>query len=194
MGTVYIDISLSLDGFLAGPNVSVANPLGDGGERLHDWMFAGRAADESRKWELERFSTTGALIMGRTMFDVGVGPWGDDPVYRAPVFIVTHRAASPITKRGGTTYTFLTDGPDDALRRARAAAGDEDICVAGGAKAIQHYLSIDVVDELRLHLVPLLLGGGTPMFDAIGRPQALELVDQSADRDGVLHLRYRPKR
>ncbi len=193
MGTIYLDMSMSLDGFIAGRNVGIDNPLGDGGEQLHQWMFAGKSSAQSRHYELDRFATTGALVMGRTMLDVGIGPWGDDPVYRAPVFVVTHRAERPVVKQGGTTYTFVTDGPDAALDHARAAAGEQDICLAGGANVIQHYLSAQVVDELRLHIVPVLLGGGTPLFGPDEHPPALELLPGTAEDAGVVHLRYRAR-
>jgi len=192
MGTIYLDMSMSLDGFIAGRNVGIDNPLGDGGEQLHQWMFAGKSSAQSRHYELDRFATTGALVMGRTMLDVGIGPWGDDPVYRAPVFVVTHRAERPVVKQGGTTYTFVTDGPDAALDHARAAAGEQDICLAGG-RASSSTTSAQVVDELRLHIVPVLLGGGTPLFGPDEHPPALELLPGTAEDAGVVHLRYRAR-
>jgi dihydrofolate reductase len=190
MTSIYADMSLSVDGFIAGPRVGADHPLGDGGEQLHDWMFAGRSAEESRAFEEERFAATGALIMGRTMLDVGVGPWGEDPTFHAPVFVVTHRAAEPIVKRGGTTYTFVTDGPDAALQRAREAAGQQEICLAGGAAIIQHYLTAGVIDELHLHLVPVLLGAGVRLFVPGGGPGSLTLRPGVTDDAGVVHLRY----
>jgi dihydrofolate reductase len=188
---IYVDLSISVDGFLAGPRVGVDNPLGDGGERLHEWMFAGQSATQSRAWEEERFAATGALLMGRTMFDVGVGPWGDNPVFHAPVFVVTHRSAEAIVKHGGTTYTFVTAGPDNALQQARAAAGELQICIAGGAAVVQHYLSAGVVDEMRLHLVPILLGSGTRLFGADRLPSGLRAASGVREDGGVVHLRYR---
>ncbi len=192
MGTIYLDMSMSLDGFIAGRNVDIDNSLGDGGEQLHQWMFARKSSAQSRHFELDRFATTGALVMGRTMLDVGIGPWGDDPVYRAPVFVVTHRAERPVVKQGGTTYTFVTDGPDAALDHARAAAGEQDICLAGG-RASSSTTSAQVVDELRLHIVPVLLGGGTPLFGPDEHPPALELLPGTAEDAGVVHLRYRAR-
>lgn len=124
MRLIYADLSMSLDGFIAGPGVGIDNPMGEGGERLHDSMFAGRSETEARAFEEERFASTGAVLMGRTMLDLGLGPWGDEPSFHAPVFVVTHRPAEPIVKAGGTSYKFVTEGPDAALHRARQAARD----------------------------------------------------------------------
>jgi dihydrofolate reductase len=191
MRTIYADMSMSLDGFIAGPNVSVTNGMGDGGDRLHDWMFAGKSGAEAEAFEEERLASTGAFLMGRTMLDVGIGPWGDNPTFHAPVFVVTHRPAEPIVKAGGTSYTFVTEGPEAALRLALQAAGDQDICVAGGAAIVRQYLYTGVIDELRLHLVPILLGDGVRLFiDAEDRAVALASTG-SVDDEGVAHLRCR---
>jgi dihydrofolate reductase len=190
---IYVYMSMSLDGFIAGPRVGVDNPMGDGGEQLHEWMFAGKSDQESRAFEEDLFANTGALVMGRTMLDVGVGPWGENPTYHAPVFVVTHRAAEPIVKQGGTTYTFITDGPDAALERARAAAGGQEICIAGGAAIVQHYLTAGTVDELRLHVVPVVLGAGVRLFTPDQQQAAFTLLPGLADDAGVVHLRYRLK-
>ncbi|HEU5103480.1 MAG TPA: dihydrofolate reductase family protein [Roseiflexaceae bacterium] len=190
MGLIYTEMSMSLDGFIAGPNVSVDNGMGDGGESLHDWMFAGKSGPETKTDEEERLASTGAFLMGRTMLDVGIGPWGDEPPFHAPVFIVTHRPAEPIVKAGGTTYTFVTDGPDAALRLARQAAGDQDIRVEGGAAIVRHYLHAGIINELRLHVVPILLGNGVRLFtDGEDRSVTLEATG-SVDEGGVAHLRY----
>ncbi len=189
MGLIYAEMSMSLDGFIAGPNVRVDNGMGDGGESLHDWMFAGKSGPEARTDEEERLASTGAFLMGRTMLDVGIGPWGEEPPFHAPVFVVTHRPAEPIVKAGGTTYTFVTDGPDAALRLARQAAGDRDIRVEGGAAIVRQYLHAGVIDELRLHVVPILLGDGVRLFtDAADRSVALTATG-NVDEDGVTHLR-----
>jgi dihydrofolate reductase len=191
MGLTYADMSMSLDGFIAGPNVRVGNGMGDDGDRLHDWMFAGMSGADVESFLAERLASTGAFLMGRTMLDVGIGPWGDEPVFHAPVFVVTHRPAEPIVKAGGTTYTFVTDGPDAALRLARQAAGDRDLCVSGGAAMVRHYLHAGVIDELRLHVVPILLGGGVRLFtDAADRCVALTATG-SVDGKGVAHLQCR---
>lgn len=189
MGLIWANMSMSLDGFIAGPNVSVANGMGDGGEQLHDWMFAGKSGEEGEAFLAKRFGSTGAVLVGRTMLDVGIGPWGEIPVFHAPVFVVTHRPADPIVKAGGTSYTFVPEGPDAALRLARAAAGGKDICVAGGAAIVRHYLSAGVIDELRLHLVPVLLGSGTRLFTGV-EDRGIEITAAgSVDADGVTHLR-----
>src|SRR4051794_30000113 len=112
MGLIYANMSMSLDGFIAGPNVKVGNGMGDGGDRLHDWMFQGKSDDEVSAFLENELASTGAFVMGRTMLDVGIGPWGDEPAFHAPVFVLTHRPAEPIVKRGGTTYTFVTAGPE----------------------------------------------------------------------------------
>jgi dihydrofolate reductase len=167
--------------------------MGDGGEQLHDWMFAGKSDEEAEASLAEQFVSVGAVLMGRTMLDVGIGPWGENPVFHAPVFVVTHRAAEPIERAGGTTYTFVTDGPEEALSRARAAAGERDIRVEGGAAIVRHYLHAAVVDELRLHVVPVLLGSGTRLFaGAEDRAIDLSAVDGDVDAHGVAHLRCRP--
>jgi dihydrofolate reductase len=192
MGTVYADLSMSIDGFVAGPNVSVDNGLGDGGERLHDWMFAGKSPEEATAYEEEKFASTGAVLMGRTMLDVGIGPWGDNPTFHAPVFVVTHRVAEPIQKAGGTSYTFVTDGPEAALRLAQEAASGRDICVAGGGAIVRTYLNAGVIDELNLHIVPSLLGGGTRLFEDPHFPNIELAVNRgSLDEHGVTHLELR---
>lgn len=128
--------------------------MGRGGELLHEWMFEGRSAAESQQFELDHFSGIGALIIGRRMADVGIGPWGEEPTFHAPVFVVTHRSAETIAKRGGTSYIFVTGGLDDALRQAREAAGSGDVLVNGGADIARQYLEAGALDEIRLHLVP----------------------------------------
>src|SRR5688500_10810027 len=149
VGKVFADQSLSLDGFSAGPNVSMNNPMGDGGEELHAWQFRGAR----RRGVLEHLfgSGTGAVVVGRSMFDLGEKHWGDEPPFHRPVFVVTHRPKATVTKRGGTTYTFVTDGIEGALARARAEAGDRNVVVLGGADTIQQCLRAGVLDELQLH-------------------------------------------
>jgi dihydrofolate reductase len=189
--TVYFDVSMSVDGFIAGPNVSPDNPMGDGGEELHEWMFAGKTEQEARAWQESTFASVGAVVMGRRMLDLGIDPWGDEPAFHAPVFVVTHDAHEPIVKAGGTTYTFVTGGLHDALGLAQAAAGSRDIAIAGGADVVRQCLAAGVVDEIRLHVVPILLADGIPLF---GRgefePTSLETVSVETD-SGVFHLRYR---
>ncbi len=140
MSKVILDMSMSLDGFIAGPNVDVGQPMGDGGERLHDWMFLGKTGREATAFEEEWFEATGAIIMGRRTFDVGVVPWGDNPTFHAPCFVLSANAREEIVKEGGTTYTFVTNGIEGALEQARAAAGGKNIIVMGGANAAQQYI------------------------------------------------------
>jgi dihydrofolate reductase len=184
-----MEFSMSLDGFVAGSNIGTGNEMGDRGERLHEWMFAGKTAAQSRAYEEDIFAPVGALVMGRTVADLGIGLWGDDPTFHAPVYVVTHRPHDPIVKAGGTTYTFVTDGLDAALDQARAAAGGKDIAILGGADIARQCLATGVVDELRLHLVPILLGNGSRLFDGSALP---ELVTTSVEpADGVVHVWYR---
>lgn len=133
---------------VAGPNVGTDLPLGEGGERVHDWMFQGKSAAEAEAWEVERFSTVGALVIGRRTLDVGIGPWGETPTFHAPCFVVTHRAQAPIVKHGGTTYTFVTTGIHAALEEAKLAAGGQDVVVMGGAAIAQQYLNAGLLDEV----------------------------------------------
>lgn len=210
MGKVASDISMSLDGFIAGPDPSVEQPLGDGGERLHEWAY-GLAGFRERHGETggtsgvddevltEALERSGAVLMGRRMFGGGEGPWGaepwegwwgDDPPFRVPVFVLTHHAREPLSK-GGTTFTFVTEGVEAAVEQAKAAAGEKDVSVAGGASVIQQCLRARLLDEMQVHLAPILLGGGTRLFEALGsEPIELEktgVIDSAA----VTHLRFR---
>lgn len=194
MGLVYANMSMSLDGFIAGPNVRVGNGMGDGGDDLHDWIFAGRSEAEVQAFMQEQFASVGAVLMGRRLLDVGIEPWGDEPAFRSPVFVVTHRPADPIVKAGGTTYTFVTDGLNEALRLAREAAGDDDIRIEGGAGIVREYLKLGVVDELRLHVVPILLGGGTRLFSDAEDRSVRMAARGEVDKGGVAHLRLRMQR
>ena len=189
MGTVYANLSVSLDGYVAGPNVSLDNGMGDGGDRLHDWMFAGKSGEEVEAFLEDQLAAVGAFVMGRTLLDVGIAPLGDNPVFHAPVFVVTHRPAEPVRRQGGTTYTFVTDGLASALDQARAAARGRDVRIEGGAMVVRDALRAGLVDELRLHVVPILLGGGTPLFRG-PEDRAIELAATGAvDEGGVAHLR-----
>lgn len=192
LGVIYADLSMSLDGFITGPNARVGNPMGDDGDRLHEWVSAGRSAAETGAFMKERLASLGACVFGRTMLDGGIGLWGDEPPFHAPVFVVTHRPAETIVKAGGTSYTFVTDGPDAALRQARQAAGDREIALAGAA-IVRHYLRASVLDELRLHIVPILLGGGTRLFAGDGDRPIGFTASGSVDDAGVAHLVYRPR-
>ena len=202
---------MSLDGFVAGPNQSTEKPLGEGGEALHDWAFdlaawrephgkEGGTTNASTEVVKESTDAAGATIMGRRMFGGSEGPWGDDPwegwwgedpPFHHPVLVLTHHEREPLAKEGGTTFTFVTDGIEAAAERAREAAGDKDVLVAGGANAAQQYIAAGLLDELQIHLVPLLLGGGVRLFDRLG-PLDLELV-RVVEAPAVTHLRYRPR-
>ena len=194
MSKVTCDIAVSIDGFAAGPNQSLENPIGEGVEKLHRWMF--EAAEENAA-ELEAITAAGAYVMGRNMFGPGRGEWdeawrgwwGDDPPYHAPVFVLTHHARAPLEMQGGTTFTFVTDGIESALAQASAAAGDRDVAIAGGASTVNQYLAAGAIDELRLHVVPLILGAGERLFDGVSRID-LEPLDVRRT-DLVTHLRYR---
>jgi dihydrofolate reductase len=213
MPKLTVDISMSLDGFVAGPNQTLEQPLGEDGEPLHEWAFAalkwreahglpgGEANADSDVIE-EALASTGATIMGRRMFSGGEGPWeddpnadawwGDDPPFHHPVFVLTHHARKPVAKQGGTTFTFVTDGIEAALEQARAAAGDKNVAVAGGGSAVQQYLRAGLLDELQLHVAPVLLGDGVRLFENHLGPGQLGLeCTRVIQSPAVTHLRYR---
>jgi dihydrofolate reductase len=201
---------MSLDGFVAGPNPSEEHPLGEGGEALHEWVVKlaawrkphGREGGEvnaSTPVMEEALDNVGATIMGRNMFGGGPGPWGEDPwqgwwgdepPFHTPVFVLTHHEREPLEMKGGTTFTFVTDGIESALAQAKEAAGGEDVSLGGGANVAQQYLAAGLLDELQLNVVPILLGSGTRLFDESGADEALEQV-QVVEAPGVTHLRYR---
>jgi dihydrofolate reductase len=210
MSKVRVHISTSLDGFVAGPNQSMEEPLGEGGERLHDWVVPLRAWREAAGMEggeedvsspvvEEERANVGAEIMGRGKFgppsrgpwnadDPWRGWWGDDPPFHKPVFVLTHHEREPLTL-SDTTFTFVTDGIESALERARAAAGEKDVYLGGGADLINQYLAAGLVDEIELHVVPILLGGGARLFDEVP-PLRLEPI-RTIEAPGVVHLKYR---
>ncbi|QYJ15578.1 putative protein YyaP [Rubrobacter xylanophilus DSM 9941] len=190
MGKVLMEITMSLDGYVAGPDVGPDEVMGRGGERLHEWMFAGESSDDTDRRETDHFGNVGALIMGRRMVDLGIGPWGEEPPFHAPCFVVTHRPAETIVKKGGTSYIFVTEGIDAAMARAREAAGEQDVMVNGGADIDRQYLNAGLIDEIRLHLAHIVLGGGTPLFAGV-RPD-LRLVPIRATHGPLAtHLTYR---
>jgi dihydrofolate reductase len=191
MGQVVLAMSMSLDGFIAGPNVAVDQPLGQGGERLHDWMFVGKTEREAALFEEQSFQTTGAIIMGRRTFDVGVGPWGDNPTFHTPCFVLSAAAQQKIVKQGGTTYTFVTDGIESAFARARAAAAGKNVRLFGGANAAQQYIKAGLLDELHIHLVPVLLGEGIRLFEHLGTKQIVLQQTSVIQSPGVTHLTFR---
>jgi len=201
---------MSLDGFVAGPNQSVENPLGIGGERLHDWVvplavwrsahgLAGGATDASSAVVEETQAGIGATIMGRHMFGGHPGPWnaekpwngwwGQNPPFHHPVFVVTHHARAPLALEGGTTFHFVTEGIEDALDRAREAAGANDVMLSGGANVARQYLAAGLVDQIDLHLVPVFLGSGERLFEDLHDLRGLELV-RTIGTPNVVHLRF----
>lgn len=201
---------MSLDGFVAGPNQSVQEPLGVGGERLHEWVVPlevwrrahgkeGGEANESTRVMEQEVANIGATIMGRNMFGGHPGPWsatdpwmgwwGRTPPFHHPVFVLTHHPRERLEMEGGTTFTFVTDGIESALEQARRAAGRKDVALGGGAKAAQQYLNAGLVDEMQLHLVPTLLGGGERLFHTVDDLHGLELVETVATPN-VTHLRF----
>ena len=203
-------ITMSLDGFVAGPNQSLGDPLGIGGEQLHQWLFPLRAFRESHGeagGEINASTPvaegilggTGATIMGRNMFGGGPGGWGDqswqgwwgdDPPYHHPVFVLTRHPREPLELQGGTTFYFVTDGIESALEQARVAAGEQDVSLGGGANAVQQYLAAGLLDELLISVVPIFLGGGARLFDNLGDPvPELEQVE-AIDAPGVTHIRF----
>jgi dihydrofolate reductase len=199
MGMVICDITISADGYSAGLNQTEERPFGDDGgdgwgDKLHAWMFE---TPEENRAEVDQMTAAKAFIMGRNMFGPVRGEWdrqwngwwGDDPPFHAPVFVLTHRAREPQPMDGGTTYYFVTDGIESALAQARAAAGDGDVSIQGGATTINQYLAAGLIDELRLHIVPLTLGAGTRLFDGVP-PLKLEQVTSRA-ASSVTHVAYR---
>jgi dihydrofolate reductase len=213
MARLTLDISMSLDGFIAGPNQTLDEPLGKGGEQLHEWAFAtkgfremhglsGGEANVDSEVAEEFIRSTGATVMGRRMFSGGEGPWegdpnadawwGDSPPFHHPVFILTNHAREPVTKRGGTTFTFVSDGIESALEQARAAAGDDDVAVGGGANVAQQYLKAGLLDQLQIHLVAVLLGDGVRLFENhLGLDRQKLECTRMLESDAVTHLRYR---
>jgi dihydrofolate reductase len=186
-------ITVSVDGFVAGPRQSQEHPLGEGSERLHRWMFE---QPEASAPEIAALTSAGAYIMGRNMFgpDRGAwdegwrGWWGEEPPYHAPVFVLSHRPRDPLTMQGGTTFTFVTAGIEAALARARQAASQDTVSIAGGAATVNQYLAAGLIDELWLHIAPITLGAGERLFDGVDL--ALEPVE-ARNTDLVTHVRYR---
>ena len=202
MGIVTAHMSMSLDGFVAGPNAGAGNPLGDEGVLIQQWMFdlasfremqglSGGQTNKDDEELRERFAPTGAVVMGRRMFDEGEEPWGDNPPYHMPVFVVTHQARDRLVKEGGTTFTFVTDGIESALQQAKAAAGDKNVNISGGADIVQQFIKAGLLDELEIHLAPLLFGEGIRLFEGMG-PEHIELENiRVVASPKVTHLRFR---
>ena len=208
MGMVTCQISISLDGFVAGPNQTLDNPLGEGGLRLHEWVFptAGWRRQQGQEGGVDNADSevadevsqgVGAYIMGRKMFGGGPGDWdqnwkgwwGADPPYHTPVFVLTHHPRQPLPMLGGTTFNFVIDGIASALEQAQAAAGDKKVSIAGGASAVRQYLAAGKLDELYLHIAPVVLGAGERLLEGVGDP-VLEPVKVVAS-PSVTHIKYR---
>jgi dihydrofolate reductase len=207
------DISVSLDGFAAGPNPTLEEPLGQGGEQLHEWALTSHAWREAHGLDggernvdsdvvADAMAGAGATVMGRRMFSGGQGPWeddpnadawwGDDPPFHHPVFVLTRHEREPLEKEGGTTFTFVNDGIESALEQAKAAAGDKDVALAGGANVVQQYLKAGLLDELQLHIAPIFLGDGVRLFAGHldGERRKLERT-RVIESPAVTHLAYR---
>jgi len=209
MAKLKLQISVSLDGYLTGPNPGEEHPLGEGGEALHEWAFKlaawrephGREGGEvnpSTEVFEDATENVGAVIMGRGMFGGGPGPWsedpwqgwwGDEPPFKVPVFVLTHHEREPLVK-GETTFHFVTEGIESALAQAKEAASGKDVALAGGADAIQQYLAAGEVDEMWINVAPLLLGGGTRLLDNVGPEIGLEQV-RAIEGPDAAHLKYR---
>ena len=212
MSKLRCHISISLDGFAAGPNQSQENPLGEGGMQLHDWVirlaawrephgYEGGEVNESTRIVEESRENVGAGVMGRNMFGPpGGGPWGDEqwtgwwgdnPPFHYPVFVLTHHPRQPLEMEGGTTFHFVTDGIEPALEKARETAGGKDVLLSGGAEVVNEYLAAGLLDELQLSVAPVLLGDGARLFDDLGDAKVqLEQV-RVVEAPGVAHLAYR---
>lgn len=210
MAKFRFQISISLDGFIAGPNPSEEDPLGEGGEQLHQWALElaewrkphGREGGETNASSAvieEALANVGATVMGRKMFGGGPGPWGDDPwggwwgddpPFHTPVFVLTHHAREPLEKDGGTTFTFVTEGIESALEQAKEAAGGKDVSLGGGADVAQQYLAAGLIDELELTVVPVLLGDGTRLFGNLGAADLGLQQVRAIEAPGVTHLKY----
>ncbi len=187
---VLVSMSISLDGFSAGPDVSVEHAMGVGGERLHEWLCAAPAGGTDQRMAAEVRARAGAAVIGRRMYDVGLQHWGDVPL-PVPTFVVTHERR-PEEAMTSASFTFVTGGVGDAVRRAVAAAGERDVLVMGGADTVRQALDAGLVDEVRLQVVPVLLGSGQPLFGGTDRIE-LDLVSAEPS-PAVLHLVYRPRR
>ena len=209
MGVFRFHMSISLDGYVAGPDQSVDDPIGVGGMRLHEWFFDlvawrrmqgldGGVVNASTPVVDEAMSNVGAVVMGRNMFGGGPGPWsedppwrgwwGDDPPYHAPVFVLTHHPREPLEMEGGTTFHFVTDGIHSAYEQAKLAAGGRDVSLGGGASAAQQYLAAGLIDEFELHVVPVLLGAGERLFDGVDDPGLTPV--EVAHSPLATHIRY----
>ncbi|MGH2722801.1 MAG: dihydrofolate reductase family protein [Actinomycetota bacterium] len=210
MSTTRFHLAVSLDGYVAGPDQSVENPLGVGGEDLHEWIvdleawrrqhgLEGGEVNASTPVVEGLQSNVGATVMGRNMFGGGPGPWregppwngwwGDNPPFHTPVLVLTHHPREPLEMEGGTTFTFVTNGIESALEQAKQAAGGRDVRLGGGANVVQQYLAAGLVDEFELHVVPILLRGGERLLDNVGNLKVEQV--RAIEAPGVTHVKYR---
>lgn len=210
MSKLRFHLSVSLDGYVAGPDQSEENPLGVGGEDLHEWVIEleswrkphgleGGEVNASTPVVEEAQSNVGATIMGRNMFGGGPGPWredplwtgwwGDNPPFHTPVFVLTHHPREPLEMEGGTTFIFVTEGIESALEQAKQAAAGQDVVIGGGADVLQQYLAAQLVDEFELHLVPILLADGERLLENVGNLQLEQM--RAIEAPGVTHIKYR---
>ena len=205
MSRVFVSVGISVDGYIAGPNRGPNNPLGDGGPSLHTWLFRQRAFRQSHGMGSggetgadnqiveETIERVGANILGKRMFEEGEGEWESAAPFHTAVFVLTHERRKPWKVGGGTTFYFINDGIESALRQALDAAGGKDVRVSGGADTIRQYLQAKRVDELQLHVAPVVLGEGVRLFEGID-PAAFTLVPMEAIGSAdVTHLRYAVK-
>jgi dihydrofolate reductase len=210
MSKLRFRISMSLDGYVAGPAQSLEHPIGVGGMRLHDWAFPlaawrgpqgleGGEVNESTAVLEAALTGVGATVMGRNMFGGGSGEWaddpwngwwGDEPPFHHPVFVLTHYPREPLVLRGNTTFTFVTAGIGSALEQARLAAGGKDVSLAGGAAAARQYLAADLIDEMLISVVPVFLGDGERLFEGLGAGNPLLAHIETIAAPGVTHLRF----
>ena len=208
MSKLKLNITMSIDGFVAGPDQSVEHPLGVGGEKLHGWLYPlaafrgghgkeGGEVNASTPFAEDILGGAGATIMGRNMFGGGPGPWGDeswkgwwgdDPPFHHPVYVLTRYSRDPLEMQGGTTFHFVTDGIESALDQARAAAGEKDVSLGGGASVAQQYLAAGLLDEIVVSIVPILLRSGARLFDNVGDARLKQV--ESVEAPGVTHIRY----
>jgi len=202
---VTFDISMSLDGYITGPDNSSEHPLGENGEMLHQWLYrlaswrkrhgisSGKInkVNKDAKVVEESFKSTGAVIMGRRMYDHGVKYWGDNPPFHVPVFVLTHERKEKIVKEGATSFTFVTDGIKSALLQAKAAAGNKNVAIAGGADTARQFMKAGLLDEMQIHFVPILLGGGIRLFDRLDSGPITLKRNRVIESTGVTHIRFR---
>jgi dihydrofolate reductase len=197
---VKFQITVSADGYMAGPDQGPDNPLGIGGMALHDWMFSVDDVEATPSGALIEYGvgSSGATIMGRNMFGGGPGEWdsdwkgwwGDDPPFHIPVFVLTNHSRESVAMEGGTTFHFVTDGIESALDQARAAAGEKDVVIGGGAQTAQQYLAAGLVDEFFLTVAPLILGSGERLLDGLDPARLRFAQEKTFEGNGVTHIKY----